>query len=118
MALAYKRLKEISYITSGVDQLLANAAGKVVFVRSILLHNTDINPINVYLYLVPDNGGAVGTVGNDKRFYQENLPAGALRMLEFPAPGIMLVDTNDSIQASVDTGDKITVQIYGGEDDV
>lgn len=49
-------------------------------------------------------------------FYKESMIAGATTILDFGTPGIILVDTNDTIQAVTDTVSKVTIQIMGGKE--
>ena len=41
------------------------------------------------------------------------MAAGATTILEFSAPGIMLTDTNDSIQGVTTNADEVTIQLLG-----
>lgn len=114
----YERLTEITTI--------ANAAGAVythdtatyskTYVRLIIIHNGNTSAEEVKLYNVPDNVGAVGTAGATNIMYDPDakIAVGETVTLEFPAPGVILEDDNDTIQAVTDTASKVTIQIYGG----
>ncbi len=66
------------------------------------------------MYNVPDSTGSVGTAGITNQFYKQEVAADSTVILEFAVPGIMLEDTNDTIQASTTTASKVTIQITGG----
>lgn len=114
MAFAYARLTEINYIADAAAAEYTNPASTTTYVRSIILHNTHSSDLAVTLYNVPDNSEAVGTAAVANQFYKETIAANDTLMLEFPAPGLVLTDTNDTIQAVCGTADKVTIQIFGG----
>jgi hypothetical protein len=37
-------------------------------------------------------------------------------MLEFPTPGLILIDTNESIQGKATTASKVTIEISGAKE--
>lgn len=113
MAFAYGRLTEITTIDTSAGAVYTNPASTTSYIRLIVIHNTYTSAEAVSLYIVPDNAGAAGTAGNTNKMYYESVPANDTRILEFPAPGLMLVDTNDTIQASTTTASRVTIQIYG-----
>lgn len=116
MAFAYDRLTEITTLATSAGAVYTNAASMITYIRLIIIHNTYTAAEAVSLYCVPDNAGAVGTAGNMNKFFYESIPANDTRILEFPAPGIVLKDTNDTIQGSTTTASRVTIQIYGGNE--
>ena len=116
MSFAYSRLKEIGYLSDSAAAVVTNAASTTTYIRSIILHNTHTSALTVTLYNVPDNAGAVGTAASANQFYDESIGASDIVMLEFPAPGIVLEDTNDTIQGVCGTASKVTIQAYGGSE--
>ena len=115
MAFAYARLTEITTIATSAGSLYANPSGTTTYIRMIVLHNANTTAEEVKLYNVPDNAASVGTAAETNLFYDPpaELAAGDTKILEFPAPGVMLVDENDTIQGLTDTVSKVTFQMYG-----
>ncbi len=118
MAFAYSRLTEITTIGTSAAAVLTNASGNTTYVRLIVIHNGNTSAEAVKLYNVPDSSGSVGTAAAANLFHQGDgtggdLSAGATIQLEYAAPGLILTDANDTIQAVTDTADKVTIQIFG-----
>ena len=114
MAFTYSQLTPITTIPSSAGAVYTNPSAKTTYVRTIVIHNTNTSAETVTLYNVPDDTGAVGTAGVTNQFYKQELAADSTVLLEFAVPGIMLVDTNDTIQSSTTTANKVTIQITGG----
>jgi hypothetical protein len=114
MAFDYSRLTEIMTIATGAASIYSNPAATKSYIRQLILHNGNTTNEDVILYNVPDSGGSVGTAGATNIFYKENMAPDDTTILDFGAPGIILEDINDSIQAVTDTVSKVTIQIYGG----
>lgn len=113
MAFAYGRVLEITTLPSSVGAVLTNAASTTTYIRGIVLHNGNTTAETVILYNVPDSTGSEGTAATTNEMYYEVMPARATTTLEFPAPGIMLTDENDTIQGTTTTASKVTIQITG-----
>ena len=113
MAFAYKRVLEITTLPAAAASVYANPAATTIYIRGIILHNGNTVTEVVKLYNVPDDAGVVGTAAVTNEMYSESIIAGATTILEFSAPGIMLTDTNDSIQGATTNADKVTIQILG-----
>lgn len=107
-----RRLAQIGYIANTAGAHVTNAASKRTVVQLIILHNTDSSAITVTLYNVPDSSGSVGSASAANQFYKASVGAGETVQLEF-LNGIVLEDTNDTIQAVAGTGSKVTIQAYG-----
>jgi len=113
MAFAYTRLAQTT-IPAAAGALITNAVGKTTYVRLIIIHNANTTTEVVILWNVPDNAAAVGTAADTNQFYKESLTTLETRIIEFPAPGLMLTDTNDTIQGDTTTASKVTFSAYGG----
>ena len=107
------RLTEIVRLGAGKTTVYANPASMKTYIRSIHLHNTDVADKYIEIWNVPDNAAAVGTADDTNKWIQVTVPTDESVFLEFGAPGIILVDENDSIQAEPEAADKITFQMYG-----
>jgi len=120
MAFGYLRLADAVHLdVTGTDAvtIYANPSGKTTYIRSIIIHNVNTTTETVTLYIVADNASSEGADSDTtNRFYKEDLPAGSTRILEFPAPGIMLVDQNDTLQGACTTHEKVLVWAYGGQE--
>jgi hypothetical protein len=113
MAITRGRLANIQTISSTAGVIYANPAGTTTFVGCIILHNTHTATETVQLYNVPDSTGSVGTAALSNRFMQVDIAANATVSFPFDGDGIVLADTNDSIQASSTSAGKVTVQLSG-----
>lgn len=121
MAFAYSPLLDaaaeiITTIATSAGAVYTNPAGTTSYVRTIAIHNTHTSAEAVAVYLVPDNAGAVGTAGNTNRIFYESIAPNDTRIIEYPAPGLMLVDENDTIQAVTTTASRVTITITGGKE--
>lgn len=114
MAFAYANLIPITTLPNSAGAVYTNPASKTSYVRSIVLHNANTTAETVKLYLVPDSTGAVGTAGVTNKIFEEEMAAGATTIIEFPAPGLMLTDENDTIQGVTTTASKVTITATGG----
>lgn len=115
MATAYDRIKEIGYIAAAAASVYANPASTVTCVRQIILHNNNTTAETVLLYNVPDSTGSAGTASDANKFYEDAIIADDTIILDFGIPGIIMEDTNDTIQATTTTASKVTIQIYGSQ---
>lgn len=116
MAFEYKRLTEITTLGSTASSVLANPSGKTSYIRLIIIHNTNTSTETVELYCVPDSSGSVGTAGDSNKFFKKDLQANETYIIELAVPGIVLEDTNDTIQGKSTTAGEVTIQIYGGQE--
>ena len=115
MATTYDRLTEITTIATAAASVYANPADTVSYVTHIVLHNTNTTEEDVELWNVPDSAASVGTAADANRFWADTLAANETVFLEIPKIGLVLEDTNDSIQAVTDTASKVTIQIFGSK---
>ena len=116
MAISRGKLADIQYIASSAGSIYANAAATKTFVSGLTLFNGNTTAETVKLYYVPDSGGSLGTAGVSNQFLEISLAALETFVFEAPSDGIVLTDTNDSIQAVTTTASKVTVIIHGTKD--
>lgn len=114
MAVTFSRLTEVQVLQTSATVSYANPATTTTYIRLILIHNVHTtNNQTVQIWTVPDNAGAVGTASNSNRAYAVVLTPGETRAIEFKGPGLMLIDENDTIQASASEANAVTFQMYG-----
>lgn len=90
---------------------VTNASGKTTFVSGIYLYNTHSGDVEVSVYVVPNNAGAVGSAATGNLIYKRTLPAGEDDIInDLP---LILDGTNDTIQAVADTDKKVNLFIFG-----
>ena len=116
MALALARLTEITTVASSAGSVFANPASTTTYVRLIVLHNTNSTAETVAVWNVPDNAGSAGTAADANRVLYLSLAAADTVLFEFPGPGLVLEDENDTIQAATTTASKVTIQIHGAQE--
>lgn len=116
MAFDYANLTEITTIASTAGAVLTNGASETTYIRMINIHNSNTTTETVKLYLVPDSTGSVGTAGDTNKIYEEDIASNETRIIEYPVPGLMLTDENDTVQAVTDTASKVTITITGGQE--
>jgi len=115
MARQNTKLADIQYLPASVASIYANPASTKTFIAGFILFNNDTVSRVVNLHNVPDSTGALGTAGNGNKFYEINLTAKEMAILEFDYP-IVLTDTNDSIQGNAAVASQVTIQILGDTD--
>lgn len=116
MAFDYEILTEITTIPDSAGAVYTNAASTKTYIRLIVIHNANSTTEAVELWNVPDNAASVGTAADANKIYNVSIAAGGTSFIEFATPGIILEDTNDTIQANTDTASKVTIQIMGGKE--
>ncbi len=114
MAFEYARLTEIMEIPNTIGVLYTNPASTQSYIRLIIIHNTNVSAERVILYNVPDVATTVGAASPSNIFYSADVESDETVFIEFPAPGLILSDQNDTIQAVTTTSNEVTVQITGG----
>jgi hypothetical protein len=115
MARQNTRLVDIQYVPSSVGSIYANAAAGKSFIAGFVLFNNHTSSVTVSLHNVPDSGGSLGTAGNGNKFHEITLATKETSILEFDYP-VVLIDTNDSIQASATVASQVTIQVLGDRD--
>ena len=116
MALTHMRLTEITTIAATAGAVYTNPASTTAYVTLIVLHNTNTTAEDVELWNVPDSTGSVGTAADTNKFWADSLAANETVFVEVPKIGLVLEDTNDTIQAMTDTASKVTIQIFGSQE--
>jgi len=117
MAITPKRLGEIQAVNNGAaGTVYAVPASTTAYVRSVTLHNVDTSTRSVQVWNVLDAAGAVGVAADTNQFINVDILAGDTVLVEFEAPGIIMEDENDSIQAQADAANKVTIQVSGFEE--
>lgn len=87
-------------------------SGTTSNIKTIVFFNSNTTTEVVKLYVVPNSGGSVGTAADANQILNINLTSG--NTFEFsPAYPIVLTSTNDTIQASSTTANKVNY-IVGG----
>jgi len=111
MASEFKELNSLIPISDSVGSHLTADASTTYHVIGIYLHNTHTSSIEVTLYKVPNNGGAVGTPGAGNQIFKKTLTT----LQTYPINDItMYLDSeNDSIQAVAGTASKVNIFIEG-----
>ena len=110
-----KRLTEITQVAAAAGAVFTNPGSTTTKINSVIIHNTNTTTENVEIWNVPDSGGAVGTAADANKFYKIAVSANETVILDFTKYGIVLTDTNDTIQAATDTASKVTIQIFGSQ---
>lgn len=113
MALNRARLADIQYVADSAGALITNASGDKTWIRAIIIHNGNTTAESVQLYNVPDNAASVGTAGVSNIFFNQSIAANQTVVVEIPGPGLVLEDTNDTIQGVTTTASKVTVMFAG-----
>jgi hypothetical protein len=124
MAFTYTRLLEGTTLTNSLSSpLITNPAGKTKYIRAIVLcnyHATDSSQVK--LFNVPDNSLAIRSASAQYQIFGtwsgsiDNIDAGQTVILEFPAPGLMLKDQNDTFYGSSSVSSAVSIQIFGAEE--
>jgi hypothetical protein len=124
MAFTYTRLLEGTTLTTSLaSPLITNPAGTTKYIRGIILCNYHAtNSSQVKLFNVPDNGGAIRSASAPYQIFGTwsgsvtNIDAGQTVILEFPAPGLMLKDQNDTFYGSSSESNAVSIQIFGAQE--
>ncbi len=116
MAITRGKLADIQYVASTAGSIYSNPSSTKTFISGITLFNGNTSSETVKIYYVPDSGGSLGTAGASNQFLEIVLTPGETFIYEAPSDGIVLSDTNDSIQAITTTASKVTVQLHGVKD--
>jgi hypothetical protein len=116
MTITRGKLADIQTIPSTVGSVYSNPSSTKTFVFGVTLFNSNTTAETVKLYMVPDSGGSLGTAAVTNQFLEVSLASLETFVFEVPDDGIVLSDTNDSIQAVTTTASKVTIQIHGVKD--
>ena len=115
MAFDYDVLVEISTLDSSIQTIFTQTPDPAKsFIRTIILHNSNISSERVQIYKVPVTSGMIGSADDTNKFIDTTLEPGATMLFEFASPGIIIKNENDTIQAIATSSGTITIQVYGG----
>lgn len=113
MTLQRTKLADIQYIASSAASLYSNSSGYTTYIKGVTIFNGNTTTEVVKLYYVPDSGGSVGTAGVSNQCFEASIVAKETVIFEFPGLGIVLTDSNDSLQGVTTTASKVTIIIHG-----
>lgn len=97
---------------SGSAPTIGSGTIGLSYIRNIVFHNVGAVDETVQAWLVPS--GSVPTPAY--RFYNEAIPTGNTRMIEFAIPGLILANTGESIWIGVPDAGKVTMMMFGGQE--
>ena len=117
MALTHGRLAEIAEVAAAAAAVVTNAASEKTYVRFIHLHSNHATQQAVEIHLVPDSGGSVGTAADANKIAHVVLDEDERATIELPASGLVMEDTNDTLQAVTTTANAVTIYVGGDIDD-
>lgn len=93
-------------------------AAQTAYIKSVLIHNLDTsNTQNVFLYVVENNGGSVGTASSVNQVAKLGIQANDTFFFE-PAYPITLEGTNDTLQVCNEglVAESINVMVLGDKE--
>lgn len=112
MAFDYYELKEIDTLPASATAMVTNGGAETIYVRLMLLHNTDTGEQTVKFWTVPNGGSPTDA----NKWYDDNMATGETLEFNFGSPGIILPTTGDALYSQATSAGKVTIQIYGGKD--
>ena len=107
------RLADIQTLPATVASVYSNPSSVKSYIGGITLHNTNTVAEIVDLHNVPDSGGSLGAASAANRFIRVSMAPNDTISYSFPGDGLVLVDTNDSIQGKSTTAGVVTIQLSG-----
>lgn len=116
MAIVRGRLADIQTIPSTTGSLYANPASTKTFIKGVTIFNSNTSAETVKLYCVPDSTGSVGTAALANQVMELSVGALETFVFEFPDDGLVLQDTNDTLQGVTTTASRVTICIHGVKD--
>lgn len=116
MAITRGRLANIATVANSAGSVYSNPASTKTFISGITLHNSNTTAELVTVHNVPDSTGSLGTAAAGNRILRVSLDPNQTITYSFPGDGIVLEDTNDSIQAVTTTDSVVTIMIHGTKD--
>jgi len=118
MALAQTTLGGVVHISTGAAATVYTvSSGKPVYIRSLIVHGlNDEFTNNVEIFVVPNNGGSVGTASSVNRIAKLGISTCDTFFFECAYP-ITLVNNNDTVQVKNSFGlDAINVVVLGDKE--
>ena len=117
MGLVYKRLGKglITPTTVATSEtIVTNATSKDTIITKIHLYNSHSSAVNVFILVVDDSGGSVGTgAATDVVLGTISVPATGNVILGSQDCGMALTDTNDTLQMYASAADKVYAHVWG-----
>jgi hypothetical protein len=114
MAITRGKLADIAYIASTAGSVYANPSSTKTFIKGFSVFNVAGTSQTVKLFNVPDSGGSLGTDAN--QCFEVVLATKEAFAWEWPGDGLVLTDTNDSLQASSTNASSVTIVLHGVKD--
>jgi len=107
--------------SGGTSTIYTNPSGTTSYVRQIWLHVTadgltNFSETSTRMMLVPDNGGVVGVARTTEAFFSRSLATNETYLLDCGVPGIVLGDTNDTLQMWHPSQTTINYIVTGGKE--
>jgi hypothetical protein len=99
-------------IPSTVGAVYTVPASTTVYIKTMIVHNTNTSAETVTIHVVPNSGGSVGTAAAANRIYNFALSGGESLTIELSFP-ITLTAQNDTIQAATTTASKVNILFLG-----
>jgi len=111
MSVTFGQLNSLILISDSVGSHLTAAVSTTYHVIGMYLHNTHSVAIEVTIYFVPNDGGAVGTPGAGNQIFKQTIDANQT----YPINDIThyMNSANDSIQVVAGTASKVNIFIEG-----
>jgi len=111
MATGFQQLNSTILLTAAAAAHFTNAADNTAHLTGMILHNTHSAGLLVYVYIVPNNGGSVGTAAAGNQIFRRTIDA----YETFPINDLTfyLTSENDTIQAYAATASKVTLYLEG-----
>jgi hypothetical protein len=116
MAITRGKLADIQYIASTAGSVYANPAATKSFLKGVTLFNVAGSSQTVKLFNVPDSGGSLGTAADANQCFEVVLATKESFAFDWPGDGLVLTDTNDSLQASSTNASSVTITLHGLKD--
>ena len=114
----YSILTEIATMSNVATAVYTNPLNIYAGIRLIVLHNTSATAETIVLNNVPADAGSAGSAAAANQFMKYEMMGNETIFIEFPVPGLLLKNQNDTIQGHSTTSGAVTIQVMGGKDDV
>jgi hypothetical protein len=117
MALIHTSLGPVQYVPTTAGSIYTNPAATKTYVRGLWIFNANASASEtVKVYNVAAIGGTVAAAGTNNQILEVSVTAKQAFSIEFPGPGFVLPNQNDSVQAVTSTGTHVTVMLIGDYD--
>jgi hypothetical protein len=118
MALQRTKLADIQFISATVAPLYTNPLGIKTYLKGVILFNSNVATEVVRLYVVPDTAGNVGTAATMNQIAQIGLLPNETVFFPLNMDGqpLVMINPNETFQASTTTASKVTALILGDKE--